>query len=85
MLITNLDKPLYLNSSDITYSSDMHDATRRIGKHVSTNTIRVKGKIYNAVYYKGKMIATYSKGNVDWVRTVLDNEKVAIPECLATY
>lgn len=85
MLITNLDNPLYLNSSDITYSSDMHDATRRIGKHVSTNTIRVGNKVYSAVYYKGKMIATYSKGNVDWVRTILDGKKVAIPNCFATY
>ena len=63
----------------------MHDATRRIGEHVSTNTIRVGNKVYSAVYYKGKMIATYSKGNVDWVRTVLDGEKVAIPSCFATY
>ena len=85
MLITNLKNPLLLKSSDITYSSDMHDATRRIGEHVSTNTIRVGNKVYSAVYYKGKMIATYSKGNVDWVRTILDNEKVAIPNCFATY
>lgn len=85
MLITNLNNPLYLNSADITYSTDMHDATRRIGKHVATNTIEVNGKIYNAVYYKNKMIATYSKGNVDWVRTILDNEKVPIPKFFVTY
>lgn len=76
---------MYLNSADITYSTDMHDATRRIGAHVATNTIEVNGKMYNAVYYKNKMIATYSKGNVDWVRTILDNEKVPIPGFFATY
>lgn len=85
MLITNLNNPLLLKSSNITYSSVKHEATRRIGEHVSTNVIKVNDTLYVAVYYKDKLIATRASGDVDWVKTILDGENVAIPKFFKTF
>lgn len=79
MVIINDQNPLLITTNDITYSSVMHDATRRMGTGMSTNTLKIKDLIYEAVYYKSKLIAIRRKDAVYWTRVILNGECVKLP------
>lgn len=79
MIIINSHNPLRITTSDIYYSSEHHDATRRIGENISTNILGIKNLTYEAAYYKSKLIAIRRKDAACWTRAILNDEDINIP------